>query len=139
MEIEEILKNNKKRTMLLVAANSFIIAVLLFQTANNTGPLYEYIKPEVYHENYILESQYVGDITDNGKLYENVLIFEVTTMQNESETLYFANERIKRFDLQEGDKITVTWVKQKLDRPYINGVNKYVDVDLESGIDLGML
>ena len=116
-------QNRKKALLGLIAINLMACSILLFITASGQGALYEAIKPTVVEERYILEKQYVGDINHNGKEYINVLIFEVTHIEtNQKDRLYFADEYVKRFDLNDGDIIVCTWLFQ------INGEKQITSV-----------
>lgn len=131
MELKELKDNPFKLAALLFCACLILSVVPLYQAINGYGALYPYLAPEIYTENYILESQYIGSIDDDGKHYENVLILEVVEYDiendvfGENERLYFADDNNLLDGYNEGDIISVTWVKQKLDEPYIHGVTKY--------------
>jgi len=69
-----------------------------------------------YIEQYILSGQYIGDIEDDGVLYEDVLIMDVIVYDpdinqatKETNQLYFVREDEIRDDLTDGTHIYVTW------------------------------
>lgn len=101
---------------------SFTILLLVCDPCDN--PLYNVVKPTVEYRYYVLNAQYVGDITDEGKTYTNCLIFDVQPLNNalnpvgSEHRLYFAKEHMLRSDLKDGEIIVVTWLHQ------INGVDK---------------
>lgn len=128
--------NRNKALHGLLALNLLAGSALLFITANECGPLYEALKPTVVEKQYTLQKQYIGDIEDDGKVYRNVLIFNVITPSDQKEMLYFAGEHIKRSDINDGDEIIVTWSTQ------FNGETRAVSVvcvDMYNQIDCGLI
>lgn len=101
---------------------AFTIFLLVCEPRDN--PLYNVVKPTVEDRYYVLNAQYVGDITDEGRTYTNCLIFDVHSLNNalnpvgNEHRLYFAKEHMLRSDLKDGEIIVVTWLHQ------INGVDK---------------
>ena len=101
---------------------AFTMFLLVCDPCDN--PLYNVVKPTVEDRYYVLNAQYVGDITDEGKTYTNCLIFDVQPLNNglnpvgSEHRLYFAKEHMLRSDLKNGEIVVVTWLHQ------INGVNK---------------
>jgi hypothetical protein len=86
----EQLKNDRKDNLsyygyIYVA----IIAVLLFSLVM-FGP--GLLPDKYYYRAYILEDQYIGDITDNGQIYTDVLIFEVQPLVDKSTGSVFLPE-----------------------------------------------
>ncbi|MCK4500598.1 hypothetical protein KAU11_08870, partial [Candidatus Babeliales bacterium] len=54
---------------------AFTIFLLVCDPCDN--PLYNVVKPTVEDRYYVLNAQYVGDITNEGRTYTNCLIFDV--------------------------------------------------------------
>ena len=101
---------------------AFTIFLLICDPCDN--PLYNVVKPTVEERYYVLNAQYVGDITNEGRTYSNCLIFDVQPLNSalnpsgDVHRLYFANEHRVRSDLKDNEIIVVTWLHQ------INGVDK---------------
>ena len=100
----------------------FTMFLLVCDPCDN--PLYNMVKPTVENRYYVLNAQYVGDITNEGKTYTNCLIFDVQPLNTalnpvgDEHRLYFANENMLRSDLKDNEIIVVTWLHQ------INSVDK---------------
>lgn len=117
--------NLKKEHIFAVIGFSIIaFSMFLLVCDLDDNPLYNLVKPTVEQRYYTLNNQYIGDITDEGKLYTNCLIFDVQLLNiglnpvGDAHKLYFADEYVTRFDLKDDEIIIVTWLHQ------INGVDK---------------